>query len=167
MKKIYIIIGFSLLIVGLFIYNKIYVDNYNFSLNGKDYLVINVGDEWSDPLYTVDNDKTIYTTMEQNGNGQKQLQIELKEDVAQGVYSNLAMITHSSSEFVMDFISILPGMAKAQVKSRVIMSPEHAKRLLLALQDNVAKYENAFGTIEMKAQKGTYMPPISDFHGEA
>ena len=104
--------------------------------------------------------------MEQNGNGQKQLQIELKEDVAQGVYSNLAMITHSS-EFVMDFISILPGMAKAQVKSRVIMSPEHAKRLLLALQDNVAKYENAFGTIEMKTQKGTYMPPISDFHGEA
>ena len=111
--------------------------------------------------------KTIYTTMEQNGNGQKQLQIELKEDVAQGVYSNLAMITHSSSEFVMDFISILPGMAKAQVKSRVIMSPEHAKRLMMALQDNVAKYENAFGTIEMKAQKGTYMPPISDFHGEA
>lgn len=105
--------------------------------------------------------------MEQNGNGQKQLQIELKEETAQGVYSNLAMITHSSSEFVMDFISILPGMAKAQVKSRVIMSPEHAKRLLMALQDNVSKYENAFGTIEMKAQRGTYMPPVSDFHGEA
>lgn len=105
--------------------------------------------------------------MEQNGNGQKQLQIELKEEMAQGVYSNLAMITHSSSEFVMDFISILPGMAKAQVKSRVIMSPEHAKRLLMALQDNVAKYEKAFGSIEMKGQRGTYMPPVSDFHGEA
>ena len=105
--------------------------------------------------------------MEQNGNGQKQLQIELKEETAQGVYSNLAMITHSSSEFVMDFISILPGMTKAQVKSRIIMSPEHAKRLLMALQDNVAKYEAAFGTIEMKDRKGTYMPPISDFHGEA
>ena len=99
--------------------------------------------------------------------GQKQLQIELKEEIAQGVFSNLAMITHSSSEFVIDFISILPGMAKAQVKSRVIMSPEHAKRLLLALQDNVAKYESSFGVIEMKGQRGTYMPPISDFHGEA
>ena len=105
--------------------------------------------------------------MEQNGNGQKQLQIELKEETAQGVYSNLAMITHSSSEFVMDFISILPGMAKAQVKSRVIMSPEHAKRLMMALQDNVAKYEKAFGTIELKGRRETYMPPMSDFHGEA
>ena len=105
--------------------------------------------------------------MEQNSNGQKQLQIELKDETAQGIYSNLAMITHSSSEFVMDFISILPGMAKAQVKSRVIMSPEHAKRLLMALRDNISKYEDSFGTIEMKAQKGTYMPPIADFHGEA
>ena len=105
--------------------------------------------------------------MGQTGNGQQQLQIELKEETAQGVYSNLAMITHSSSEFVMDFISILPGMAKAQVRSRVIMSPEHAKRLLLALQDNVAKYENAFGKIELRGRKETYMPPISDFHGEA
>ena len=104
---------------------------------------------------------------DQNGNGQQQLQIELKEETAQGVYSNLAMITHSSSEFVMDFISILPGMAKAQVRSRVIMSPDHAKRLLLALQDNVAKYENAFGKIELRGRKETYMPPISDFHGEA
>ncbi|MBR6369715.1 MAG: DUF3467 domain-containing protein [Bacteroidaceae bacterium] len=103
--------------------------------------------------------------MEQNG--QKQLQIELKEEVSQGIYSNLAMITHSSSEFVLDFISILPGMAKAQVRSRVIMSPEHAKRLLAALQDNVSKYENSFGKIELKGQKGTYMPPITDFHGEA
>jgi len=106
-------------------------------------------------------------TMEQNKNGQQQLQIELKEEVAQGVYSNLAMITHSSSEFVTDFISILPGMAKAQVKSRVIMSPEHAKRLLLALQDNVANYEKTFGLIELKGRRETYMPPMSDFHGEA
>lgn len=105
--------------------------------------------------------------MEQNGNGQKQLQIELKEEMAQGVYSNLAMITHSSSEFVMDFISILPGMAKAQVKSRVIMSPEHVKRLLMALQDNVAKYEAAFGNIELNGPKGNYIPPVSDFHGQA
>lgn len=99
--------------------------------------------------------------------GQKQLQIELKEEIAQGVFSNLAMITHSSSEFVIDFISILPGMVRLRLSQGVIMSPEHAKRLLLALQDNVAKYENSFGTIEMKGQRGTYMPPISDFHGEA
>ena len=106
--------------------------------------------------------------MESNANSQKQLQIELKEETAQGIYSNLAMITHSSSEFVMDFISILPGMAKAQVKSRVIMSPEHAKRLLLALQENVLKYENSFGTIDLnRQQKGTYIPPVSDFQGQA
>lgn len=105
--------------------------------------------------------------MESNGNQQKQLQIELKEEVARGVYANLAMITHSSSEFVMDFISILPGMAKAQVASRVIMSPEHAKRLMLALQDNIAKYENSFGPIQAGGQKGTFVPPLSDFQGEA
>lgn len=106
--------------------------------------------------------------MESNANSQKQLQIELKEETAQGIYSNLAMITHSSSEFVMDFISILPGMAKAQVKSRVIMSPEHAKRLLLALQENVLKYENSFGSIDLnRQQKGTYIPPVSDFQGQA
>ena len=109
--------------------------------------------------------------MEQNGNGQKQLQIELKEETAQGVYSNLAMITHSSSEFVMDFISILPGMAKAQVKSRVIMSPEHAKRLLMALQDNVAKYEKQFGEIRDGGNNGRPVPgstyPMSFGGGEA
>ncbi|MCQ2083203.1 MAG: DUF3467 domain-containing protein [Bacteroidaceae bacterium] len=105
--------------------------------------------------------------MESNESQQKQLQIELKEDVSRGVYSNLAMITHSSSEFVMDFISILPGMSKAQVASRVIMSPEHAKRLMLALQDNVAKYEHSFGVIQTGAQKGTFVPPLSDFQGEA
>lgn len=98
---------------------------------------------------------------------QNQLQIELKEEIAQGVYANLAMLTHSSSEFVMDFISILPGMGKAQVRSRVIMSPEHAKRLLMALQDNVSKYETTFGKIELRGQRGTYVPPVSDFHGEA
>jgi|SRR5574344_68922 hypothetical protein len=104
--------------------------------------------------------------MESNSNDQKQLQIELKEEVAQGIYSNLAMITHSSSEFILDFISIMPGMAKAQVKSRVIMSPEHVKRLLMALQDNVSKYEKTFGIIEAGEQR-VYAPSISDFHGEA
>ena len=77
-----------------------------------------------------------------------QLQIELKEDVAQGAYANLAIITHSSSEFVLDFACVLPGLPKAGVKSRVIMAPEHAKRLLRALEDNIGKYERSFGTID-------------------
>ena len=85
--------------------------------------------------------------MEENKN--QQLQIELKPEVAEGTYSNLAILTHSSSEFVADFIQMMPGMQKAQVRSRIIMAPEHAKRLLLALQDNVKKYEQQFGTIKL------------------
>ena len=77
-----------------------------------------------------------------------QLQIELREDVAQGTYANLAIITHSSSEFVLDFACVLPGLPKAGVKSLVIMAPEHAKRLLRALEDNIGKYERSFGTID-------------------
>ncbi|RLD30365.1 MAG: DUF3467 domain-containing protein [Bacteroidetes bacterium] len=77
-----------------------------------------------------------------------QISIELSEEVAQGVYSNLAVITHSSSEFVVDFVRVMPGVPKAQVKSRVILTPEHAKRLLLALQDNVKKYEAIHGPIK-------------------
>lgn len=87
--------------------------------------------------------------MERKEQGNGQLQIELKEDVAQGVYSNLAVIAHSSSEFVLDFIRVLPGMSKASVKSRVVLSPEHAKRLLRALADNVDKYERMYGTIRI------------------
>ncbi len=94
-----------------------------------------------------------------------QLQIELKEDVAQGVYSNLAVIAHSSSEFVMDFVRIMPGVAKAQVKSRIVMTPEHTKRLVLALQDNLRKYETQFGEIRLPERQG-YMPAPS-FKGEA
>jgi len=70
-----------------------------------------------------------------------QLQIELTEEVAQGIYSNLAIITHSSSEFVVDFVRVMPGIPKANVKSRVILTPEHAKRLFLALQENITKYK--------------------------
>jgi len=70
-----------------------------------------------------------------------QINIELNEEIAQGTYSNLAVITHSSSEFVIDFVRIMPGIPKAQVKSRIILTPEHAKRLVAALQDNIAKYE--------------------------
>ncbi|NSW95581.1 MAG: DUF3467 domain-containing protein, partial [Bacteroidales bacterium] len=69
-----------------------------------------------------------------------QINIELNEETAQGIYSNLAVITHSSSEFVIDFVRIMPGIPKAQVKSRIILTPEHTKRLVAALQDNIAKY---------------------------
>ena len=101
-------------------------------------------------------------------NKENQLQIELKEDVAQGVYCNLAVISHSSSEFIMDLIRVLPGLPKAQVKSRVILTPEHAMRLMLALQDNITKYEQTFGPIRLPEQgKGTYIPRLGDFKGEA
>ena len=82
----------------------------------------------------------------------QQLQIEIKPEVAQGVYSNMVLITHSSNEVILDFVSMMPGMPKANVASRVVMVPEHAKRLLFALQDNIAKYEAQFGKIELKNQ---------------
>ena len=70
----------------------------------------------------------------ENHNNENQLQIELKEEIAQGIYSNLAVITHSSSEFIVDFIRVVPGVPKAGVQSRVILAPEHAKRLMRALE---------------------------------
>ena len=79
---------------------------------------------------------------------ENQINIELSEEIAQGIYSNLAIITHSVSEFVIDFVRIMPGIPKAQVKSRIILTPEHAKRLLAALQDNVAKFEAVHGIIK-------------------
>ncbi|HNW98226.1 MAG TPA: DUF3467 domain-containing protein [Bacteroidales bacterium] len=84
---------------------------------------------------------------EQNVNNQ--VNIELPEDVADGIYSNLAIITHSNSEFVIDFIKMLPGIPKAKVKSRIILTPQHAKRLLTALKENIAKYEAAHGAIKV------------------
>ncbi|HJF92407.1 MAG TPA: DUF3467 domain-containing protein [Mediterranea massiliensis] len=99
----------------------------------------------------------------ENNNGQ--VQIELKEDVAQGMYANLAIITHSSSEFVLDFIRMLPGMPKAGVQSRVILVPEHAKRLLLALQENIDKYERVFGPIRVPDDRP--LPPLGNVQGEA
>lgn len=92
----------------------------------------------------------------------QQLNIELSEEIAQGVYSNLAVITHSSSEFVVDFVRIMPGIPKANVKSRIILTPEHAKRLLLALQDNIKKYEAVNGLIkDVKSGSNSMMPPMS------
>ena len=83
-----------------------------------------------------------------------QLQIELKEDVAEGTYANLAIIVHSTSEFVIDFVRMMPGVAKAKVKSRIVMTPEHAKRLALALQDNLMRYEAQFGEIRLPERGG-------------
>lgn len=78
-----------------------------------------------------------------------ELDIEINEEVAQGTYANLAIISHSTSEFVLDFVRMMPGMPKAQVKSRIILTPEHAKRLALSLQENIARYEAIVGKIEL------------------
>ncbi|MBE7177576.1 MAG: DUF3467 domain-containing protein [Mucilaginibacter polytrichastri] len=83
----------------------------------------------------------------QENNPENQLNIELTEEIAEGIYSNLAIITHSNSEFVLDFIRVMPGVPKAKVKSRIVLTPEHAKRLLAAIEDNIDKYESANGEI--------------------
>lgn len=85
---------------------------------------------------------------EDKKNQGNQLNIELTEEIADGIYSNLAIISHSQSEFIVDFIRILPGVNKAKVKSRIILTPQHAKRLFKALGDNIDKYENSHGEIE-------------------
>ncbi len=85
---------------------------------------------------------------------QNKINIELKEEVAQGTYANLAVITHSSSEFVLDFVRVMPGIPKAAVKSRIIITPEHAKRLLLALKENIDKFESTHGPIKKTDGKG-------------
>ena len=84
---------------------------------------------------------------------EKKIDIEIKPEVAQGRYSNLAIITHSSSEFILDFAAALPGLPKAQIGDRIIMTPEHAKRLMNALFDNVSKYEAQFGVIDLGGKK--------------
>ncbi len=86
---------------------------------------------------------------------QGQINIELDETVAQGIYSNLAIINHSQSEFVVDFVTIMPGVAKSKVKSRIVLTPPHAKRFLKALNENVKRFENAHGEI-----KDYQQPPI-------
>ena len=84
------------------------------------------------------------------------LNIELSEEVAQGIYSNLAVISHSASEFIVDFVRMMPGVPKPPVKSRIILTPDNAKKLFKALGDNIRKYENTFG--EIKDIKGPNVP---------
>jgi hypothetical protein len=85
--------------------------------------------------------------MEEQQN-ENQLNIELAEEIAEGIFSNLAIITHSNTEFVLDFIRVMPGIPKAKVKSRIILTPEHAKRLMHAMQDNIEKFEAVHGRIK-------------------
>jgi hypothetical protein len=85
---------------------------------------------------------------EKQNQQQNQINIELSEEVSEGEYANLAMIAHSNSEFVIDFIRLMPGVPKAKVKSRIVITPEHAKRLLGALSDNISKYEAVHGPIK-------------------
>jgi hypothetical protein len=96
--------------------------------------------------------------MEENKK-QNKINIELSEEVAEGTYSNLAIITHSHAEFIIDFVKLMPGTPKAKVKSRIILTPEHAKRLYKALHDNIRKFESQNGPI--KETKDGGVPPFS------
>lgn len=99
---------------------------------------------------------------------EQKLNINLSPEVAEGTYANLAVIAHSSSEFIVDFIRMMPGVKEANVKSRIILTPEHAKKLLFALQDNLAKYEKQFGTIKINGTPATGSTiPMSFGGGEA
>lgn len=100
-------------------------------------------------------------------NLQNQINIELTEEVAEGVYSNLAMIAHSNSEFVIDFIRLMPGVPKAKVKARIVVTPEHAKRLLAALNDNIRRYEEVFGDIKQSEEAPRFPMNFGGTVGEA
>lgn len=93
--------------------------------------------------------------MDNNQPKGQQISLELKPEVAKGQYSNLAIISHSRSEFIIDFATTLPGLAKPEIGSRIIMTPEHAKRLMNALFDNISKYEAQFGIIDLSGNKNT------------
>tara|TARA_R110002050_G_scaffold102774_1_gene211592 strand:- start:28447 stop:28767 length:321 start_codon:yes stop_codon:yes gene_type:complete len=96
--------------------------------------------------------------MENQNPKEGQINIELSEEMAEGTYSNLAILTHSHSEFIVDFVQIMPGAPKAKVKSRIIMTPQHAKRLLHALEDNIQKYEQIHGHIKEGEAQGGAIP---------
>jgi hypothetical protein len=95
--------------------------------------------------------------MDENQNQPPQINIELSEEVAEGIYSNLAIISHSNSEFVIDFVKVMPGVPKAKVKVRILLTPEHAKRLMAALTDNISKYEAVHGQIKQRDSIGIPM----------
>ncbi|MBK8969445.1 MAG: DUF3467 domain-containing protein [Lewinellaceae bacterium] len=97
--------------------------------------------------------------MVENKNQQPAINIEISEEIAEGIYSNLAIISHSNSEFVVDFIRLMPNVPKAKVKSRIVLTPQHAKRLLNALKDNLQKFEMQFGTID--EPEHSQLPPMN------
>jgi Protein of unknown function (DUF3467) len=96
--------------------------------------------------------------MPDNSNQPGAINIELSEEIAEGIYSNLAVISHSNAEFVVDFIRMMPNVPKARVKARIILTPQHAKRLLMALRENIQKYEKQFGQVEESDQP---FPPMN------
>jgi len=99
---------------------------------------------------------------------EQKLNINLTPEMAEGVYANMAIIAHSPSEFVLDFVRMMPGLKQANVKSRVILTPDQAQKLLFALQDNVAKYEKQFGTIQISGNPAPGSTiPMSFGGGEA
>jgi len=101
------------------------------------------------------------TNPQQNPDGS--IDVELSEEIAEGVYANLAMIAHSNSEFILDFIRLMPGVPKAKVKARIILTPEHAKRLLEALRENISRFEEAYGDINNPTD--TFKFPPGGFSG--
>ena len=94
-----------------------------------------------------------------SNNPENKLNIELPEEIAEGVYSNLAVIAHSNTEFVIDFLRLMPNVPKAKVKSRIVITPQHAKRLLNALAENIQRYEAQHGSI--KEAGGSNLPPMN------
>lgn len=101
---------------------------------------------------------SITYTMAEDKNQPNQLNIELPEDIAEGIYANLAIISHSHSEFVVDFIRMMPNVPKAKVKARIVLTPQHAKRLMRALADNIKKFEGQFGAIDESDQNVSFPP---------
>ena len=91
-------------------------------------------------------------------NQQQEIKIELSEEMAEGVYTNLAIVSHSNAEFFFDFIRLVPGFPKAKVKSRVVMSPQHAKYLLNALRENIKRYEAQYGNISEEQMPPAFPP---------
>lgn len=105
--------------------------------------------------------------MANNMNKPQDLKLNITPDVAQGTYSNLAIISHSPTEMILDFAQMLPGSPEANIRTRVIMNPVHAKRLLNALADNIKKYENNFGTIKEPMAPGNADTVPYDILGKA
>jgi len=95
----------------------------------------------------------------------KGIDIELGEEMAEGQYANMVVIAHSTSEFVLDFVRIMPGLPKARVKSRIVLAPEHAKRLLLSLHENIARYENSIGPIPIPSSSADEIKQAMSFPG--